>query len=53
MIRPGELCVGATVRHGAYGVGTVLFVKDGFPKAKVEFQGTAYKVDRAELTVLS
>ena len=53
VVRPGELCVGATVRHPAYGVGIVKFIRDGFPKAKVDFQGTAYKVDRDQLTVLS
>lgn len=52
-LRPGELGVGATVRHPSFGVGTVLFVKDGFPKARVNFQNTEHKVDKAELTVLS
>lgn len=51
--RPGQLCVGATVRHPIYGVGKVLFVKDGFPKAKVAFQGSQEKVDKDELTVVS
>lgn len=51
--RPGQLCVGATVRHPIYGVGKVLFVRDGFPKVKVAFQATQEKVDRGELTVVS
>jgi len=53
VVRPGELCVGATVRHPVYGVGTVLFVRDGFPKAKVAFGGLDEKVDRDQLSVLS
>lgn len=52
-LRPGELGVGAQVRHPMYGIGTVLFVKEGFPKARVNFQSTEYKVDKADLTVLS
>jgi hypothetical protein len=53
VVRPGEMCVGATVRHPVYGVGTVLFVRDGFPKARVSFQNQEYKLDKAELSVLS
>lgn len=54
--KPGELRDGARVRHGAYGMGTVLFVRDGFPKVRVKFDsgaGDEFKVDRSELTVLS
>jgi hypothetical protein len=51
--RPGELCVGATVRHPVYGVGKVLFARDGFPKVKVAFQSSQEKVDKDELTVVS
>lgn len=51
--RPGELCVGATVRHPIYGVGKVLFMREGFPKAKVAFQSTQEKVDKDDLTVVS
>lgn len=52
--RPGELREGARVRHSTYGVGTVLFVRDGFPKVRVVFDDqTEYKVDRSELSVLS
>ncbi len=50
--KPGELRVGAQVRHAAFGVGEVLFVREGFPKAKVRFHGVEEKVDRDELTVL-
>ena len=51
--KPGELRVGCEVRHPQFGPGTVLFVKSGFPKAKVDFQGSEVKVDKSELTVLS
>ncbi|HBP16967.1 MAG TPA: hypothetical protein DEA08_04110 [Planctomycetes bacterium] len=54
-LRPGEMGIGATVRHPTYGVGTVLFVKNDpqFTKAKVKFQGEERKVEKDELTVLS
>lgn len=54
-LRPGELGIGATVRHPTYGVGTVLFVKSDpqFTKAKVRFQSEERKVEKDELTVLS
>jgi len=52
-LKPGEMGVGATVRHPRYGVGTVLFVRDGFPKAKVKFHDGEEKVPKDELTVLS
>jgi len=42
-----------SVRHPRYGVGTVLFVRDGFPKAKVKFHDGEEKVPKDELTVLS
>lgn len=52
--KPGELREGARVRHATYGVGTVLFIRDGFPKVRVAFDGQAeYKVDRSELSVLT
>lgn len=53
--KPGELREGARVRHPTYGVGTVLFIRDGFPKARVAFDARSeeYKVDKSELTVLS
>lgn len=52
-LRPGEMGVGAQVRHPTYGIGTVLFVRDGFPKARVSFQNQEYKVDKGDLTVIS
>ncbi len=53
--KPGELREGARVRHATYGTGTVLFFRDGFPKARVAFDAASeeYKVDKSELTVLS
>ncbi len=51
-LRPGEMGVGASVRHPSYGVGTVLFVREGFPKARVNFGGREYKVDKDDLSVL-
>ncbi|MGE0712413.1 MAG: hypothetical protein AB7N76_32870 [Planctomycetota bacterium] len=51
-LRPGELGVGARVRHPSYGVGTVLFLKEGYPKAKVNFAGIEQKVDKDDLTVV-
>ena len=40
------------VRHAQYGDGTVLFIREGFPKVKVDFRGREEKVDRSELTVI-
>lgn len=51
-LAPGEMGVGARVRHSLYGVGTVLFLREGFPKVKVRFQSSEQKVDRDELTVV-
>lgn len=51
-LKPGELGVGATVRHPVHGIGTVTFMRDGFPKAKVNFHSREYKVDKAELKVV-
>lgn len=53
--KPGELREGARVRHATYGMGTVLFFREGFPKARVAFDARSeeYKVDKSELTVLS
>lgn len=53
--KPGELREGARVRHPTYGMGTVLFFREGFPKARVAFDARSeeYKVDKSELTVLS
>jgi hypothetical protein len=49
---PGQLGVGATVRHAVYGIGEVRFMRDGFPKVKVSFHGGDQKVDKSELTVV-
>lgn len=51
-LAPGEMGVGARVRHSSYGVGTVLFLREGFPKVKVRFQSSEQKVDRSELDVV-
>lgn len=51
--KPGEIRVGMRVRHATYGDGTVLFIREGFPKVKVDFRGREEKVDRSELTVVS
>lgn len=51
-LRPGEMGVGARVRHPNYGVGTVTFLREGFPKAKVNFQGREQKVDKDDLNVV-
>lgn len=53
--KPGEMREGARVRHPSFGVGTVVFVRDGFPKARVVFeaQGEEIKVDKSDLVVLS
>lgn len=51
-LRPGELGVGATVRHPVYGIGTVVFLREGFPKAKVTFHDREYKVDKDDLKVV-
>jgi len=51
-LRPGEMGVGARVRHPTYGVGTVTFLREGFPKAKVTFQGREQKVDKDDLNVV-
>lgn len=51
-LRPGEMGVGARVRHPTFGVGTVTFLRDGFPKAKVSFQGREEKVDKDDLNVV-
>ncbi len=51
-LQPGELGVGARVRHPSYGIGTVLFFREGFPKVKVSFASREYKVDKDELTVI-
>ncbi|MEZ6184166.1 MAG: hypothetical protein R3F62_04040 [Planctomycetota bacterium] len=51
-LAPGELGIGARVRHPHYGEGEVLFVKDGFPKAKVKFHDGEEKVDKSTLTVI-
>ena len=51
-LRPGEMGVGAEVRHPMYGIGTVLFVREGFPKARVRFHGGEEKVDKDTLTVI-
>lgn len=52
--KPGELREGARVRHATYGTGTVLFYREGFPKARVAFDAASeeYKVDKSELTVV-
>ncbi|MCA8924465.1 MAG: hypothetical protein KDD82_21825, partial [Planctomycetes bacterium] len=51
-LAPGQLGVGARVKHPYHGEGEVLFVKEGFPKAKVRFHDTEIKVDKSQLTVL-
>jgi hypothetical protein len=51
--KPGEIRVGMRVRHAQYGEGTVLFIREGFPKVKVDFRGREEKVDRSELTVVA
>ncbi|MCO5166815.1 MAG: DUF6386 family protein [Planctomycetes bacterium] len=53
--KPGELREGARVRHATYGLGSVVFFREGFPKARVAFDasGEEVKVDKSELTVLS
>lgn len=51
-LRPGEMGVGARVRHPAFGIGTVTFLREGFPKAKVSFQGREEKVDKDDLNVV-
>ncbi|MEZ0228633.1 MAG: hypothetical protein ACAI25_08410 [Planctomycetota bacterium] len=50
--KPGEIRVGMRVRHAQYGEGNVLFIREGFPKVKVDFRGREEKVDRSELTVI-
>jgi hypothetical protein len=51
-LKAGELGVGASVRHTVYGVGEVLFMRDGFPKVKVRFSNRDLKVDKSEITVV-
>lgn len=52
-LAPGELGIGAKVRHPYHGEGEVLFVKEGFPKAKVKFRDDLeVKVDKSQLTVI-
>lgn len=53
--KPGELREGARVRHATYGMGSVVFFREGFPKARVAFDasGEEVKVDKSELTILS
>ena len=51
--KPGEIRVGMRVRHAQYGDGTVLFIREGFPKVKVDFRGREEKCDRSELTVVA
>jgi hypothetical protein len=51
--KPGEIRVGMRVRHAQFGEGTVLFIREGFPKVKVDFRGREEKVDRADLIVVS
>ncbi len=51
-LAPGQLGVGASVRHTVYGVGEVLFMRDGFPKVKVRFSSREVKVDKSEITVV-
>lgn len=50
--RPGEIRVGMRVRHASHGEGTVLFIREGFPKVKVDFRGAEIKCDRSELEPL-
>jgi hypothetical protein len=50
--KPGEIRIGMRVRHVQFGEGTVLFIREGFPKVKVDFRGHEEKVDRSELTVV-
>jgi hypothetical protein len=50
--KPGEVRAGMRVRHQSYGEGTVLFIREGFPKVKVDFRGVEQKVDRSELELL-
>jgi hypothetical protein len=50
--RPGEVRVGAQVRHPRYGIGTVTFLRDGFPKARVTFHDGEQKVDKDELKAI-
>jgi hypothetical protein len=50
--KPGEIVEGCTVRHPVYGVGKVTFVRDGFPKAKVEFHDGEQKVDKDTLKAI-
>jgi hypothetical protein len=50
--KPGEIRIGMRVRHSQYGDGTVLFIREGFPKVKVDFRGREEKVDRSELIVI-
>ncbi|HZU99999.1 MAG TPA: hypothetical protein VFF73_25010 [Planctomycetota bacterium] len=50
--KPGEIRIGMRVRHAQFGEGTVLFIREGFPKVKVDFRGHEEKVDRSELSVI-
>ncbi|MBL4849539.1 MAG: hypothetical protein JKY65_28750 [Planctomycetes bacterium] len=52
-LQPGEMGVGARVRHPTFGIGTVTFLREGFPKAKVVFQGREQKVDKDDLNCIS
>ena len=48
--KPGEIRIGMLVRHAQFGEGHVLFIREGFPKVKVDFRGRGEeKVDRSEL----
>lgn len=47
--KPGEIRIGSRVRHAQFGIGNVLFIREGFPKVKVDFRGNEQKVDRSEL----
>jgi len=50
--KPGEIGEGSRVRHPTYGVGTVMFIRDGFPKAKVVFDDGEQKVEKDDLKAL-
>jgi formylglycine-generating enzyme required for sulfatase activity len=50
---PPVLGIGSVVRHGLFGLGVVLFVRDGFPMLKAGFAGEMHKVPRAEVDVVT
>ena len=51
-LKPGEIGIGSRVRHAQFGEGTVLFIREGFPKVKVAFGSREEKLDRSEITAV-